>query len=119
VKVLCDVHIAKKVVKFFQDQGINSIHINDILDSWYTTDDNISKYADDNDFIVMTKDADFKNSHFLKKTPKKLLKISLGNISTKKLISLIDNNLHLLKEKFEKDFCYIEISGDTIVIIEE
>ena len=38
MKVLCDVHIAKKVVRFFQENEIESAHINDILDSWYTKD---------------------------------------------------------------------------------
>ena len=118
MKVLCDVHIAKKVVRFFRDQGIESIHINDILESWYTDDDAISQYADDHDFTVMTKDADFKDPHFLKNTPRKLLKISLGNISTQKLISILKNNLLLLEEKFDAGKCYIEIDHDTIIIIE-
>lgn len=119
MKVLCDVHIAKKVVTFFQDHGVESIRINDILDGWYTKDSDIIQYADENDFTVMTKDADFKDAHFLKQSPRKLLKISLGNISTKKLLSILNKNLSLLKEKFELDRCYIEISSDTIVIIEQ
>ncbi len=119
MKVLCDVHIAKRVVKFFEEHGIKSIHVNDILDSWNTKDSDIIQYADENDFSVMTKDADFKNSHFLKQTPRKLLKISLGNISTKRLLSILSENLPLLEEKFESGKCYIEIGIDTIVIIEQ
>ena len=118
MKILCDVHIAKKVVRFFQEQGIESVHVNDILDSWFTKDESINQYADENDFTVMTKDADFKDSHFLKQTPRKLLKISLGNISTKKLISILDKNFSLLEEKFDSGICYMEINMDTIVIIE-
>ena len=38
MKVLCDVHIAKKVVRFFQSRDIEAIHVNDILDSWYSKD---------------------------------------------------------------------------------
>jgi len=41
MKILCDVHIAKKVVRFFQEQGIESVHVNDILDSWFTKDESI------------------------------------------------------------------------------
>ena len=89
MKVLCDVHIAKKVVRFFRDNGVESVHVNDILDSWYTKDEDIANYADDYDYTLMSKDADFKNSHLLKSSPKKLLKINLGNIPTKKLSACI------------------------------
>lgn len=37
-KVLCDVHIAFKVVRFFKEKGYEAIHVNDILDSYYTKD---------------------------------------------------------------------------------
>lgn len=33
MKVLCDVHIARKVARFFEGEGIEAIHVNDILDS--------------------------------------------------------------------------------------
>ncbi len=38
MKVLCDVHIARKVVRFFEKQGIDAIHVNDILDRWLCGD---------------------------------------------------------------------------------
>lgn len=46
--------------------------------------------------IVITKDADFKTSFLIRNTPKKLLKINLGNISTSELISLISKNLKVI-----------------------
>lgn len=92
-KVLCDVHIAFKIVRFFKDQGFEAIHVNDILDSYYTKDADISDYADRNGFVVVTKDADFQNSHLLKSTPERLLKISLGNLSTKKLLIVLEKHL--------------------------
>lgn len=118
MKVLCDVHIAKKVCTFFQNNGIESVHVNDILDSWYTSDNKISEYADTHGYTVVSKDKDFKNSHLLKKGPKRLLSINLGNISTTKLIALLEANLDLLKEKFKLDICYLELGTDTIIIIE-
>lgn len=117
MKVLCDVHIARKVVQFFQENGIESVHVNDILDSWYTKDQDIVDYADRHNYTVMSKDQDFKNSHLIKKTPTRLLKINLGNISTQKLIEILGKNLELLKEKFAKERCLVEINRDTILII--
>ncbi|MCO6493358.1 MAG: DUF5615 family PIN-like protein [Phaeodactylibacter sp.] len=118
MKVLCDVHIARKVVRFFQGEGIEAVHVNDILDSWHTKDNKIANYADNKGYTVMSKDKDFKNSHLLKASPKRLLMISLGNISTRRLTGILGNNLELLKEKFEAEKCYVEISADTIIIIE-
>ena len=76
MKFLCDVHIPYKVTKHLQSLGFESVHINEILDKWWTTDEMICNYADLNDFIVITKDSDFRNSFYIKRTPKKLLKIN-------------------------------------------
>jgi len=117
-KVLCDVHIAFKVVRFFKDKGYEAIHVNDILDSYHTKDSDISKYADQNGFLVVSKDADFQNSHLLKNTPERLLKISLGNLSTKKLLVVLEQHLPTLVQHFSKGKCLIEIGDGFIQIIE-
>jgi predicted nuclease of predicted toxin-antitoxin system len=76
-------------VKFLESKGYNAFHVNSLPDKWYTKDNYISKYADLNDFILITKDADFRNSYFIKKTPKKLIKVNLGNISNAALIDIV------------------------------
>jgi predicted nuclease of predicted toxin-antitoxin system len=91
MKILCDVHISVKIAKLFESKGIASVHVNDILDKWFTSDLKISDFADENGFTVITKDSDFKNSHFVKKSPKKLIKINLGNISTIRLLEIFEN----------------------------
>ncbi len=93
MKFLCDVHISHKLVNHLKLLGFEAIHINNILDSWNTSDIKICEFADLNDFIVITKDSDFKNSFYIKKSPKKLIKISLGNISNVDLIQIISENL--------------------------
>ncbi len=119
MKIICDVHIARKVARFFEEEGIEAIHINDILDSWYTKDKDIANYADQNGYVVVSKDSDFKTSHLLKGSPKKLLRINLGNISTKRLITILKENLELLREKFKSRKCIIEIDADSIWIMAE
>lgn len=93
MKFLCDVHISYKVVKYLIELGYETIHVNDILDKWYTKDTAISDFADKNELIVITKDVDFKTSYLIKNSPKKLIKINLGNITTSLLISLIHENI--------------------------
>ena len=76
MKFLCDVHISYKVVKFLAKSGFETIHVNQILDGWNTKDKDISEYVDSNDLILLTKDYDFRDSFFIKGTPKKLIKIN-------------------------------------------
>ncbi|MBV6440017.1 MAG: hypothetical protein EPGJADBJ_01679 [Saprospiraceae bacterium] len=118
MQVLCDVHTSYKIVRFFEQNGIKAVHINNILQSWHTADKDICTYADHNDYVVVTKDTDFQASHFLKKTPQKLLKMALGNLSTQKTISILAAHLPLLQSAFVKKICYAEIGQNYIHIID-
>ncbi len=116
MKILCDVHISFKIVKFLQSKNIHAIHVNDILDGDKTKDQEICNFADQNSFVVLSKDADFKNSHFIKESPRQLLKINLGNISTKSLIDILEYHLEVLKTEFTNPMCCIELSQNRIEI---
>ena len=81
MKFLCDVHISYKLAKFIESLGYEVIHVNMIFDKWFTKDQEIADYADyadNNDLIIITKDVDFRGSFFIKKSPRKLVKINLG-----------------------------------------
>lgn len=106
MQFLCNVHISLKIVKFLNSKNYNCIHVNSILDKWYTKDSAMANYSDENDLILITKDADFRDSYFLKNTPKKLLKINLGNISNSELITIIETNLDKI-EKLNKNQNFI------------
>ncbi len=54
-----------------------------------TTDDGVIDYADREQRVVVTKDADFVNSHLLQARPAKLLLISTGNITNRDLEALM------------------------------
>lgn len=116
-KVLCDVHIGYKIVRFFESKGHEAIHVNDILKGFYTKDSEISRYANENGFTVMTKDADFKNSHLLDNSPSRLLKISLGNIPTKRLIEILEANLGEITKHFQAQKCFIELGDGFMEVI--
>ncbi len=90
MKFLCDVHISYKFVAYLSASGFEAIHVNQILEKWHTKDQDICDYADKHDYIVVTKDVDFRNSFFVKQSPKKLIRIKLGNISNDTLIAVFD-----------------------------
>lgn len=114
MRFLCDVHIPFKLVNFLGDQGFETKHVNDLPNKWLTTDKEISEYCDKNDLVLITKDKDFKDSYLIKKEPKKLIKIDLGNVSTVLLISLFSENITAIAklEKLESTFlCEIGLLG--------
>lgn len=117
MKILCDVHLPKKLVELFKEKGINAVHGSEILDGWTTKDKDFCKYADDNNFIFITKDSDFRNSHFLKGTPQRLIKINLGNISNDKLISIFHDQFSKLEHILKHPKVYIEINMDSVSVL--
>ena len=57
---LIDVHLPISLSKFLdQQEGCTSIHVNQILQKWFTSDAEICKYADKNSLVIITKDSDF------------------------------------------------------------
>ncbi|MBN7811250.1 DUF5615 family PIN-like protein [Algoriphagus sp. H41] len=112
MKFLCDVHISFKVVSFFKGLGHECIHVNEILEGCFTKDAEISRFADQGGYILVSKDSDFKNSFLLDRTPKKLVKINLGNVSNKNLIEILGHREELLRELDLKESFMLEIGGD-------
>lgn len=119
MKFLCDVHISYKVVNFLSMSGFETIHVNQILDKWNTKDRDICKFADSNDLIVITKDYDFRNSFFVNGSPKKLIKINLGNISTSDLIESISQILTAIEKLANSPSFLVEIDKNLITYTTE
>lgn len=117
MKILCDVHIAYKLVAFLKSKNIEAEHVNNILQKWFTKDRDICRYADEHDYVIVSKDIDFRNSHLISNTPLKLIRIVLGNISTKELIRIFDENLDFFIKNFESKKCYIEVGRKKITVI--
>ena len=54
MKILCDVHLPIKLVDFFKSQRIEAIHGSEILNGWFTKDEDFCKYSDENDLVFVT-----------------------------------------------------------------
>jgi predicted nuclease of predicted toxin-antitoxin system len=117
MKVLCDVHISYKIVRFFKKKGIEAVHVNELPDKWFTKDSIISRLADAEGFTVITKDIDFKNSHFIQNTPLRLIRIALGNISNQELLNIFDAHFDTFLLNCEDPKCFIEILDSYINIV--
>ena len=93
MKVIYDVHIPLRLVTYFNKQGVHAEHVNDLPDKYFTTDKVISEYADKYDLVIITKDVDFRNSYYIKNSPKRLIRICLGNLSTTEMITIMDTHI--------------------------
>lgn len=119
MRFICDVHISFKIAKHLSLLGYETIHVNDILDKWFTKDREISAFADQNDFILITKDSDFKNSFAINHTPRKLIKINLGNISNQGLVKILSDNLEFIEKLNSSKRFMVEISPQYVVFLRE
>jgi predicted nuclease of predicted toxin-antitoxin system len=115
MKFICDVHISYKLVKFLTTNGFDALHVNVLENKWHTKDNEICRFADANNLIVITKDEDFRNSFFLHRSPRKLVRILLGNISNTNLLFLFEKHLPLIENLNKNDRFYLEL-GSTITV---
>jgi len=115
MKFLLDVHLPMSLKFFLIWKGFEAIHVKDILDGIHTSDKEISKYADENDMVLITKDSDFKNSFLVNKSPKRIIRIVLGNSSNEILISSVEQNLATISGFKEEQF-YGELSNRSIIL---
>jgi predicted nuclease of predicted toxin-antitoxin system len=116
---LVDVHLPISLSKFLNNQpGCSSIHVNQILQKWHTADAEICRHADRNGQVVITKDEDFKNSYFINKTPRRVIRITLGNTSNAELILFFERYLPFILPLSAKPTFYVEISKEQITIID-
>lgn len=86
--------------------------MNNILDGSFTKDEAISTYADLHGLILISKDADFKNQHLLKKSPKQLVKINSGNTSNEMLLELLKKHIELIKRLSVTSHFLLEIDQE-------
>ena len=117
MKFLCDVHISYKVVNHLVSLGHEAIHVNEVLNKWFTKDTEICTFADANDLIVITKDSDFRDSYFVRNTPKKLIKINLGNISNTELIKVLSDNITSIQRLDNENSFLIEVEKNYLTYI--
>lgn len=112
MKFLCDVHISFRMKNHLVSLSFDALHVNNMPDKWHTKDADISAFADEHDLIVITKDVDFRNAYLIRKTPKKLVKISLGNIANDELIKSFERHLDFISQLDKKGGFLVELDKE-------
>ena len=116
MKVLCDVHLPYRLVNRLRQRGVDATHVNRILDGSGTKDADVAAFADANDMVLITKDSDFRDSHFLAGTPCRLIRVTLGNLANDALLELFDRHWEALAEALSDRPCYVELGGEGVIV---
>jgi len=93
VKFLVDAQLPIRLSAFLTAQGHDARHVAELPDGYLTSDTTIAACADVEGRVVVSKDADFTNSHVVTGAPARLLTIKTGNISNNDLLALVDSRL--------------------------
>ncbi len=92
VKLLFDQNLSPKLLNRLSDLYPKSDHL-DLIGLGTAEDTSVWRYAKDNDFIVVTKDADFADLSVLRGFPPKVVWIRRGNCSTNDIEKILrDHN---------------------------
>jgi predicted nuclease of predicted toxin-antitoxin system len=109
VKLLLDENLSRRIVPFIQGLYPNSTQV--ALAGLEQSDDKIIRqYAIDNDFVIVTKDADYYDMTVLYGQPPKIIWLKTGNQSKAATIkTLQDNQQAIEKALIMNDKACIEI----------
>lgn len=115
MKFLIDAQLPRRLRAQVEAAGFEAIHTLDLPDGNRTPDRVICELSIKEQYVVITKDADFVESFLLRGVPWKLLLISTGNIENDELELLVLASLKRLADAFEScDF--VELDRTSIIV---
>lgn len=93
MRFLVDAQLPARLARLLNEHGHDATHTPELPNGNRTPDDEIAAAADAEGRVVISKDRDFRYSHFVNGTPRRLLVVHTGNISNNDLLDLIEANL--------------------------
>jgi predicted nuclease of predicted toxin-antitoxin system len=115
MKFLIDAHLPRRMASWLSSAGCDAVHTLDLPDGNRTTDGRLIDCADREQRAIVTKDADFVNSHVLHAKPAKLLLVSTGNISNRELEQLMTPLIPHIVQSFQTH-SFLELGRTGIII---
>jgi predicted nuclease of predicted toxin-antitoxin system len=100
VKLLFDENLSPKLPRLLADLFPDSLHVRDV--GMKATDDPVVwDYAKDNDFMIVSKDADMHDLSLVFGNPPKVVWLRLGNCSTRQVENLLRRDVDVIKLFYE------------------
>ena len=110
MKLLLDANLSWKLVKLIDTEFPGSSHVAKIGLGFSPSDSLIWKYALKNDYVIITQDEDFFQLSIQKGFPPQVILIQAGNLSTKQVLTLINNYEQQIKSFSDnQEFGILEI----------
>ncbi len=115
MKFLVDAQLPRRLVGVLSGAGHETKHTFDLSAGNRTTDETISALADSEGCVVVTKDSDFVDSFWLRKSPKKLLLVSTGNITNNELLALFEANMGAIESALANHH-FVELTRKNLTV---
>ncbi len=96
MKLLFDENLSPKLSNCVNDLFPNSLHVRDV-GMKATTDSVVWNFAKENDFMIVSKDADMHDLSLVFGNPPKVIWLRLGNCSTREVENLLRQNFETIK----------------------
>lgn len=94
------------------------MHANQLPRQSETPDAEIIAFADENDYVVFTKDEDFRTSYLLHAAPRKLVHIRTGNgVKDQMLMEIIGRHLSEIIRLGDCKTFYLEVDANRLTAI--
>jgi len=113
VKFLVDAQLPRRCAHWLTSQGHDAVHTLDLAQANRTGDHEIAAFSDIHQRIVITKDSDFLDLHYLKGSPERVLYLSFGNITNARLLELFAQNLSEIETAFTQSNI-VEFSSELV-----
>ena len=117
MRFLVDAQLPKRLARWLTARGHDALHTLDLAGGNRTPDAAVTEFACREERIVVTKDADFVNSHLLVGRPPRLLLITTGNMGNGDFERLLEGNIQAVETALESH-CFIELNRDLLIIHE-
>jgi predicted nuclease of predicted toxin-antitoxin system len=115
MKFLVDAQLPARLARFLRQAGHDVVHTSDLPDGNRTPDRQIAELADGQSRVVVTKDRDFRDSHLLINSPRRLLVVRTGNITNDALLKLFEAHLDAIVTALG-DADFAELGADALVV---
>lgn len=115
MKFLVDAQLPARLARHLTEAGHDARHTSDLPDGNRTSDAEIYLTADTEERVVVTKDRDFRDSHLLRGSPRRLLVIATGNVTNDELLSLVEANLGEIETALD-EAAFVELTRDRLII---
>ncbi len=100
MRLLLDAQLPVRLAARLGELGHDVLHTSLLPEGNRSSDERIADVADQEGRVVVTKDADFRNSHLLTGSPARLLVVATGNIGNEVLLGLFESRIAEIEEAF-------------------